>query len=73
MPQSLPPYEEWVTLSEEQFARAINDIVTRRRAYQQQARVAATPITDALARVLSDYFDSMEHERPESNPGPIRE
>ena len=68
MSQSLPPYEEWVTLPEEQFAREINDLVTRRRAYQQQARVAAAPITDALARVLTDYFDTMEHERPEREP-----
>lgn len=65
MSQSLPPYEEWVTLPEEQFAREINDLVTRRRAYQQRVGVAAAPITDALARVLTDYFDTMEHERPE--------
>lgn len=60
-----PPMEDWVTSPEEQFARDISEIITRRRAYQQQARVAATPFTDALARVLTDYFDTMEHERPE--------
>ena len=59
------PYEDWVTLPEEQFAREISEIVTRRRMYQQQAGVAAAPITDALTRVLTDYFDTLEHERPE--------
>lgn len=73
MASSSPLNEEWMALPEEQFARAIDDIVTRRRAYQQQARVAATPFTDALARVLTDYFDTMEHERPEVNPEPRSE
>lgn len=67
------PYEDWVTAPEEQFAREINDIVTRRWNYQQRAGIAADPVTDALARVLANYFDTMEHERPERNPGPIGE